>query len=97
MATVPSTQTQQLQVTCKTLADRTSGHEGITHLNAGGYRWTREAVIAEIESPYRRYNFVVRSGFVVSHVLVVNGYYGKYLRCFANGTANDNLLSLPDC
>ena len=85
-----------LQVTCITKLNRSSTHEGITHL--GGTAWgkkTRQQVITDIESKTNTY--YTRVGGKRAEVGVVNGANGKYVRTYADGQWNDNLLALPDC
>jgi len=85
-----------LQVTCVTTAtihNRT--HEGITHLGGSGWYRTRADVIALIEAKTNTYYTMV--GGRRANVGVVNGTNGKYVRTYADGVWNDNLLALPQC
>jgi len=89
-----------VQVTCITKPHPQSSHEHITHVGnpAAGWKWTREQVIAIIDAntntffvidPYngKRYNVgVVRPAG-----------RSPYLRTYADGDWNDNLLSLAQC
>lgn len=84
-------------VTCINKRDRSSTHEGITHLgNPGaGWKWTREQVIASIEA--KTNTFFTQVNGNRGDIGVVNGQNGKYVRTYADGKWNDNLLSLPEC
>ena len=84
-----------VRVTCINKKDRTSQHEGITHLGGTGWKWTREQVIQSIEGKTNTfYTFVDGNR---GDIQVVNGPNGKYVRTYADGKPNDNLLSLPEC
>lgn len=90
-----------VQVTCITKPNRDSSHEHITHVGGtagGGWKWTREAVIASIEA--KTNTFFVRDA--ASHrsdvgVVEPGGGRSKYLRTYADGDWNNNLLALPQC
>lgn len=83
------------QVTCINKQPRDSTHEGITHLGGSGWRWTRQQVIDSIEAKTNTfYTYVAGNRGSIG---VVNGPNGKYLRTYADGKWNDNLLSLPEC
>lgn len=83
------------QVTCITKPDRNSKHEAITHLGGQGWKWTRQQVIASIED--KTNTFYTRVNGKRADVGVVTGSNGKYLRTYADGVWNDNLLALPEC
>lgn len=84
-----------VQVTCINKLPRDNTHEGITHLGGSGWRWTRQQVIDSIEAKTNTfYTFVAGNR---GNIGVVNGPNGKYLRTYADGKWNDNLLSLPEC
>ncbi len=86
-------------VTCINKKDRNSSHEGITHLGnpnaGGGWKWTRADVIASIEAKTNTFYTYVNGNR--GNIGVVNGPNGKYVRTYADGKWNDNLLSLPEC
>lgn len=86
-------------VTCINKKDRYSSYEGITHLGnpnaGGGWKWTRADVIASIEAKTNTFYTYVNGNR--GDIGVVNGPNGKYLRTYADGKWNDNLLSLPEC
>jgi len=84
-----------VRVTCITKQDRHSAHEGITHLGGSGWYWSRAQVIASIEAKTNSFYTLVNGNR--GDIGVVNGPNGKYLRTYADGRANDNLLSLPSC
>ena len=85
-------------VTCINKQPRLDPHEGITHLGGpggGGWKWTREQVIASIKS--KTNTFYTYVGGKRADIGVVNGPNGEYLRTYADGFWNDNLLALPEC
>lgn len=84
-----------VQITCINKQPRDNTHEGITHLGGSGWRWTRQQVIDSIEAKTNTF-FTYVSGNR-GNIGVVNGPNGKYLRTYADGKWNDNLLSLPEC
>ena len=84
-----------VRVTCITKQDRYSAHEGITHLGGSGWYWSRAQVIASIEAKTNSFYTLVNGNR--GDIGVVNGPNGKYLRTYADGRANDNLLSLSSC
>jgi hypothetical protein len=84
-----------LQVTCINKRDRNSLHEGITHLGGSNWRWTRAQVIEFIEN--KAHTFFTLVGGRRANVGVVDGPNGKYVRTYADGQWNDNLLALPEC
>ncbi|SEV89562.1 Protein of unknown function [Chitinophaga sp. YR573] len=84
-----------VQVTCINKNSRESSHEGITHLGGSTWKWTRSEVITSIENETN--TFYTMIGGKRANVGVVNGSNGKYLRTYADGLWNDNLLALPEC
>ena len=86
-----------VRVTCINKRDRNSSYEGITHLGnpTAGWKWTREDVIASIEAKTNTFFTLVNGNR--GDIGVVNGPNGKYVRTYADGKWNDNLLSLPEC
>lgn len=83
-------------VTCITKRDRFISHEGITHLGGpSGWKWTRQQVITSIENKTNTFYTMVDGKR--ADIGVVNGPNGKYLRTYADGVWNDNLLALPEC
>jgi hypothetical protein len=84
-----------LQVKCINKLPRDNTHEGITHLGGDGWKKTRQEVINLIEAKTNTYYTLV--GGNRATVGVVDGPNGKYLRTYADGKWNDNLLALPEC
>ncbi|MGX1786141.1 DUF3892 domain-containing protein [Bosea sp. NPDC055332] len=84
-----------VQVTCINKIPRNDPHEGITHLGNSTGKWTRQAVIDWIERKENTFYTLVQGNR--GNIGVVNGPNGKYLRTYADGKWNDNLLSLPEC
>ena len=83
------------RITCINKINRDSSHEGITHLGGSNWKWTRSDVIASIENGTHTFYTMVNNKR--ADVRVVNGPNGKYLRTYADGYYNDNLLALPEC
>lgn len=84
-----------VRVTCINKQPRNDPHEGITHLGGATWHWTRQEVINSIEA--KTNTFFTLVGGNRAEVGVVNGANGKYLRTYADGKWNDNLLALPEC
>lgn len=84
-----------VRVTCINKQPRNDPHEGITHLGGATWHWTRQDVINSIEA--KTNTFFTLVGGNRAEVGVVNGANGKYLRTYADGKWNDNLLALPEC
>ncbi len=84
-----------LRVTCVNKPNRNSPHEAITHLGGSGWHWTRAQVISAIEAGSD--TFFTNVGDKRADVKVVHGASGKYVRTYADGQWNDNLLALPEC
>ncbi len=83
------------QVTCINKQNRASSHEGITHLGGAGWKWTRQQVIDSIEAKTNTFYTLVDGKR--ANIEVVHGLTGKYVRTFADGAWNDNLLALMEC
>lgn len=87
-----------IQITCVTKPNRYSSHEHITHV--GGYGWTktREQVIREIDNRLNSYFTKDPYTGKIAYVGVVRE-YGKlpYLRTYADGKYNNNLLEMAEC
>ncbi len=84
-----------VQVTCINKLPRNNTHEGITHLGGSNWKWPRNQVIQSIEG--RLNTFYTKVDGKRAEVLIVNGTNGKYLRTYADGQWNDNLLALGEC
>lgn len=78
--------------------NRNSTHEHITHVGnpSANWVWKREDVIASIDA--KTNTFYVHEGGNRSEVGVVRPTDGRdpFLRTYADGQWNDNLLSLPE-
>lgn len=93
----------QYQVTCIHKPHRNSVHEHITHIGGGvgANRWRigRDEAIRQIEGKISSF-FVVdpQNPHKISWVGVVHPAFGHpYLRTYADGDWNNNLLSLAEC
>jgi hypothetical protein len=90
------------RVTCITKLHPLSSHEHITHIGNPTanppWRWTREQVIASIDSRTNTF-FVIdpRTGRRADIGVVREVGRAPFLRTYADGVWNDNLLSLPQC
>lgn len=84
-----------IQVKCINKQPRNNPHEGIAHLGGDNWKWTRQQVIASIEARSNTFYTFVRGNR--GDIGVVDGPNGKYLRTYADGKWNDNLLALPEC
>lgn len=84
-----------VQVTCINKQPRDDPYEGITHLGGATWHWTRQQVIDSIEAKTNTFYTLV--GNNRGDIDVGNGANGKYLRTYADGKWNDNLLALPEC
>ena len=84
-----------VQVLCISKRDRNSHYEGITHLGSRDWKWTRDQVIRSIEA--RTNTFFTRVNGNRSEIGVVKGPSGEYVRTYAVGKWNDNLLALMEC
>jgi hypothetical protein len=84
-----------VQVTCINKPDRNSAHEAITHLGGTNWRWTRADVISSIEA--RTNTFYTNVNGKRADVGVVKGETGKYVRTYADGYYNNDLLALAEC
>lgn len=69
--------------------------DAVAHLGGSGWRWTRSQVIQSIEA--KTNTFYTKVGVNRAEIGVVNGPNGKYVRTYADGKWNDNLLALPEC
>lgn len=90
----------EFQVTCINKVNRESSHEHITHIgnNTVAWRRAREVAIAKIESKEEAYYTVDRATGQRAYVGVVRE-SGKqpYLRTYADGKWNNNLLAQTEC
>ena len=90
----------EYQVTCINKPNRNSPHEHITHIGntAGNWKLTREDAIQRIDSKTAAFYTVDRTTGKKVYIGVVRE-AGKlpYLRTYADGKWNDNLLALDEC
>lgn len=90
----------EYQVTCINKPDRSSKHEHITHIGniQANWRMTRELAVKQIESKANAFYTVDRVTGARAYIGVVRE-DGKspYLRTYADGVWNDNLLALTEC
>lgn len=87
-----------VQVGCINKVPRHNPYEGITHLGGrggGGWRWTRQQVINSIND--KANTFYTFEGGKRADIGVVHGPNGDYVRTYADGKWDDNLLALPEC
>jgi len=88
------------RITCIVKPDRFSPHDHITHVGnpVAGWKWTREEVIRSIDNKTNTFYVLDPQTNQRADVGVVRD-AGKlpYLRTYADGYWNDNLLSLNQC
>lgn len=84
-----------VQVKCINKQPRNDPYEGITHLGGDGWKWTRSDVIVSIEAKTNTFYTLVKG--TRANIGVVDGQNGKYVRTYADGKWNDNLLALMEC
>lgn len=90
----------EVQVTCITKPHPQSPHEHITHLGNPqlGWKWAREDVIRSIEAKTNTFYVIDPRTGQRSDVGIVRPVgRSPYLRTYADGDWNDNLLSLDQC
>ncbi|EPL1173029.1 DUF3892 domain-containing protein [Morganella morganii] len=92
-----------VRITCITLSSTNAVHEHITHVGSPqfipqGSKWTVAQVINAIESKQHTFHVTDNYGNR-ANVGVVNpgGNKPKFIRTYADGKWNNNLLSLPQC
>lgn len=88
------------EVTCITKPHPQSPHEHITHVGnpRANWVWTREAVIESIEAKTNTFFVLDPATGKRSNVGVVRPDRSlPYLRTYADGDWNNNLLSLTQC
>lgn len=91
-----------VRINCITLSDTNNIHEHITHVGStqfqSGVKWTVAQVVSAIEN--KQHTFYVNDNSANrANVGVVDPGNGKpkYIRTYADGKWNNNLLSLPRC
>jgi len=89
------------QITNIRKPDRFNSHEHITHVGnlALGWVWPREDVVRSIEQKANTFYVIDPINGKRADVGVIHPSDGRapYLRTYADGDWNDNLLSLPPC
>lgn len=88
------------EIRCITKSVSTGSFEHITHVGnpAGGWRWTVEETIASIDAKSNTFYVKDATSGRRADVGVVRPDHRKpYLRTYADGIWNDNLLALPSC
>jgi hypothetical protein len=92
---------KEFEVTCINKPNRMSSHEHITHIGntANNWRMPREEAIRRIDSKQEAFYTVDAHTQRRVYIGVVRGDGQKepYLRTYADGKWNDNLLSLAEC
>jgi hypothetical protein len=83
------------QIKCVNKQPRNNPHEGITHVGGDGWRWTRQQAVNSINAKTNTFFTLVNGRR--ANVGVVDGPNGQYLRTYADGVWNDNLLALIEC
>ena len=90
-----------IQITCINKPHPQSSHEHITHLGnpVMGWKWSREQVIASIEAKTNTFYVLDPWTGKRSNLGVVRpgGIAAPYVRTYADGDWNNNLLSLNQC
>jgi hypothetical protein len=90
----------EFQVTCINKPDRTSRHEHITHIGntAGEWRLSREITIQKIDANSEAFYTIDKTTSLKMYIGVVRE-QGKtpFLRSYADGKWNDNLLAQAEC
>jgi len=84
-----------VRVKCINKQPRNDTHEGITHLGGDGWKWTRQQVADSIRAKTNTFYTLV--GGTRANLGVVDGPRGPYVRTYADGKWNDNLLALIEC
>lgn len=90
----------EFHVTCITKSHAQGGHEHITHIGneSAGWRLTREVAIMRIDNKTEAFYTVDPNTGNKAYIGVVreNG-KAPYLRTYADGQWNNNLLAQPEC
>lgn len=91
------------QIRCITKSQSNGGHEHIIAVgnptsSGGGWKWPVQQVIASIDAKSNTFFVLDPLTGKRADVGVVRPTHGAaYLRTYADGLWNDNLLSLPNC
>jgi Protein of unknown function (DUF3892) len=84
-----------IQITCINKPHRQSPHEHITHLGGPGGWWTRDQVVAAIDSGSNTFYTMV-NGRRADIGVNSNG-HSRFPQTHADRYWNNNLLALPEC
>lgn len=84
-----------VRVTCINKQPRSNPYEGITFLGGVGWKWPRQQVIDSIDRGTNTFYTLVSGRR--ADIGIVHGPNGEYLRTYADGVWNDNLLALIEC
>jgi hypothetical protein len=89
----------EVQVTCITKPHPSSNHEHITHIGGFNWKWDRDMVIRSVEAKQNVFYVIDPVTGKKAYIGVVRPRDGRapYLQTYADGTWNNNLLSLPQC
>jgi hypothetical protein len=91
----------EYEVTCINKPHHLSAHEHITHIgnSAGRWRLTRDSAIARIDTGNERFYTVDKTTGHRVYIGFVRNDGGKppYLKTYADGKWNDNLLAQQEC
>lgn len=86
-----------VRLTCIRKSNPQSAHEYISHVGSNGQVWTREQVISWIDRKEHSFYTLDGSGRRANVGVVREANKLPYLRTYADGQWNNNLLSLPQC
>lgn len=90
----------EYQVSCITKSLPNGGHEHITHIGGaagGGWRLTRESAVSRIVAKTERFYTLDKTTGNKVYIGVIPIGPIRYLRTYADGKWNDNLLAQPTC
>lgn len=85
----------RFQVKCINKQPRDSTYQGITHLGGDKWKYTRAEVINFIKT--KTHTFYTSEGGNMAEIGVYEQNGREYVRTYADGKWNDNLLALPEC
>ena len=84
-----------VRVMCINKETLRNSHTGITHLGCERQRWTRQQAVDSIRSGANTFFMLI--GNKRADLGIVSAISGEYLRAYAEGRWNDDLLALPEC
>lgn len=86
------------RITCATRAGGRNEHEHIIEVGGGTWKWPTADVVASIEAKANTFYVIDPKTGKRANVGVVRPHRGApYLRTYADGVWNDNLLALYEC